>query len=383
MSGPLNGIRILDLTTMMLGPYATQMLGDMGAEVIKVESPEGDPIRQVGPSRSAGMSGIFMNLGRNKKSVVFDLKKPAEQEALLALAETCDVFVHNMRLAAIERLGLSYAAVRQRRPDIVYAAAYGFGQTGPYADRPAYDDTIQAMTGLAHAQAAFSGAPMYQATIPADKTVAVYFATSIVAALFHRQRTGEGQSVEVSMFETMSGWMLAENLYGATFEPALSEPVYPRVVAPERRPYKTLDGYIAVVAYSDRQWLRLFESAGRGHLLQDPRFANVAARTTHVSALYGAVAEICAERTTEECLRVFAAADVPVVRVMSTADLLHDEHLEKVGFFSLFDHPSEGRIRHVASPFRFSGSALGTPSGAPRLGEHTAEVLAQMPDQIA
>ena len=378
MPGPLHGIRVLDLTSVMLGPYATQMLGDLGAEVIKVESNEGDPIRQVGPGRSPGMAATFINLGRNKKSVLLDLKTPAGLESALRLAETCDVLAHNMRPAAMARLGLGYEPVRARKPDIIYAEAFGFAQEGPYADQPAFDDTIQAMAGLAHAQAAFGGEPAYHATIPADKTVAVYFVSAILAALFHRQRTGEGQKVEVSMFETMAGWMLAEHLYGAAFEPAMTPPIYPRVVSPHRRPYRTLDGYVALVAYNDRQWLRLFEAAGRPELLDDPRFATVAARTSNVDALYSEVAAIAATRTTQDCLRIFGEADVPVVPLMSTSDLLRDPHLASIGFFQIYDHVTEGQVRHVASPFRFSRTPVSVRSGAPRLGEHTQEVLAQV-----
>ena len=375
MPGALAGIRIIDVTSMMLGPYATQLLGDLGAEVIKVESREGDPLRQVGPSRSAGMATTFLNLNRNKKSVVLDLKAPEGKAALLRLCAGADVFIHNMRPKAIERLGLGYAAVRAVEREIIYCGAFGFGQAGPYADRPAYDDVIQAMSGMAALQGAFSDGPAYQATIPADKTVAVYVAMAILAALLHRARTGMGQEVSVPMFEVMTAWTFAEHIYGAGLEPPVGPPVYPRVVSPNRKPYATKDGFVAVVAYNDRQWQRLFELGGRPEVMQDPRFDTLEGRTKNVDAFYGELATLCAEHTTEECLETFRRADVPAVRIATTTDLLTDPHLEAVGFWDVREHPTEGRIRMATTPLAFGATPVAIRTGAPLLGEHTESVL--------
>jgi crotonobetainyl-CoA:carnitine CoA-transferase CaiB-like acyl-CoA transferase len=375
MPGPLAAIRIVDTTTMMLGPYSTQLLADLGATVTKIESVEGDPLRHVGPSRNPGMATTFLNLNRNKHSVVLDLKSAAGKAALLKLAVGADVFVHNMRPRALERLGLDYQALREVNAGIIHAGAFGFGQRGRYADQPAYDDTIQALCGLASLQSAFSGAPAYQATIPADKTVAVYFATAILAALLHRARTGEGQQVEVPMFEAMTAWTLAEHIYGAGLEPPQGEPVYPRVVSPNRRPYATRDGHVAVVAYNERQWTRIFEGLGMPGVMRDPRFATLADRTRNVDALYGALAEGCARVTTDEALDIFRRADVPAVRVATTSDLLSDPHLADVGLFDVREHPSEGMIRMVRSPFELSATPAEIRCCAPRLGEHTQAAL--------
>ena len=375
MPGPLHGITVLDTTMMMLGPYATQLLADMGAEVIKVETAEGDPLRNVGPSRNPGMATTFLNLNRNKQSVLLDLKSPAGRVAIQKLAAEADVFVHNMRPRALERLGLGYEALKAINPSIIHAGAFGFGQRGPYADRPAYDDTIQAMCGLASLQGAFNGVPTYQATIPADKTVAVYFCSAILAALFHRARTGEGQQVEVPMFEAMSAWTLGEHIYGAGLEPPVSAPVYPRVVSPNRKPYATKDGYVAVVAYNDQQWTRMFEGLGRPDVMKDPRFLTLADRTRNVDAFYGELADACATVTTEEALAIFAKADVPAVKLASTTDLLSDPHLEAVGLFDVREHPTEGMIRMVRSPFEFSATPTDIRSCAPGLGEQTETAL--------
>jgi crotonobetainyl-CoA:carnitine CoA-transferase CaiB-like acyl-CoA transferase len=324
------------------------------------------------------MAATFLNLNRNKRSVVLDLKLDPDRERLLALAATADVLLHNLRPSAMKRLRLSYDELAAVNPRIIYCSVYGFGQDGPYAAQPAYDDTIQAVCGLAYLQGEMAGEPQYMATIPVDKTIPLYMMSGILAALYHRTQTGVGQHVEVPMFEAMVGYVMAENLWGAAFEPPMGKPLYPRVVSKVRKPYRTRDGYVGVVAYKDEQWLRLFEAAGRPDVARDPRFADIYARSLNVDALYGAVETVVAEMTTAQALEAFRAADVPVVEVKSTEQLLDDPHLREVGFFELFEHPSEGTIRHVASPWRFSQTPASVRRGAPRKGEHQAEVFAEV-----
>ncbi|MEE8247775.1 MAG: CoA transferase, partial [Alphaproteobacteria bacterium] len=263
MSGPLEGIRVLDLTAYLLGPFGTQILGDLGAEVIKVEPPEGDIMRRLGPSRHDGMAAVFLNLNRNKRSIVLDLKRAAGREALLRLAVGADVFIHNMRPKAIAALDLGYAAVSAANPKIVYCGTYGYRHDGPYGDKPAFDDMIQGASGMAALVGRQSGEPGYVPTAFIDKTVGMAAAYAILAALFYRERSGEGQELEVPMLETMVQFIMVEHLYGLTFEPPLGGAGYPRMLAPQRRPYRTRDGHICILPYTDRQWRRFLELAGR------------------------------------------------------------------------------------------------------------------------
>ena len=375
MTGPLDGVRVVDLTTVLLGPFATQILGDMGADVIKVEAPSGDITRQLGLARHPGMSSVYLNANRNKRSLVLDLKQAPARAALLKLAAGADVFVHSMRPRAIARLGLAYDDVRAVRPDIVYCGAYGFGEAGPYGEKPAYDDIIQAASGLAALQGGVTGTPSYVRSVVADKTVALTVAYSIAMALFHHERTGEGQAIEVPMFETMTAFIVVEHLYGLTFEPPMGGFGYPRVLASERRPFATQDGYLAVLPYNDRQWSALFEVAGRPDLAADARFANAGARHDHVRALYSELAAIIASRSTAEWLASLDAAHVPAMPVIAPEDLPSDPHLNAVGFWQHVEHPSEGRLLVPKVPVGLSRTPGGIRRLAPRLGEHSAESL--------
>jgi len=376
-SGPLAGVRVLDLTTVLLGPYATQILGDMGADVIKVEAPAGDPLRAVGPARHAGMGAVFLNANRNKRSLALDLKNPAARRALLRVAESADVFVHSMRPQAIARLGLAYEDVAAVNPRIVYCGAYGYSKDGPYGHLPAYDDMIQGASGLAALQGRPDGRPRYAATVIADKTVGLSVVYAVAMALFHRERTGEGQAVEVPMFETMVSFLMVEHLYGLTFDPPEGGTGYQRILSPDRRPYATVDGYVCVLPYTDRQWASFFEIVGRPDLARDDRFADLSGRTRNVDALYAALAEILATRTTHEWLTAFEAAAIPAMKVNEPDDLPADPHLAATGFFRTVEHPTEGRLRTAGIPVSMSATPGGIDRPAPRLGEHGREVLAE------
>jgi crotonobetainyl-CoA:carnitine CoA-transferase CaiB-like acyl-CoA transferase len=375
--GPLAGLRVIDLTSVVLGPYCTQMLGDMGAEVIKVESPEGDIARHAGPGRDAGMSGLFMNLNRNKRSIVVDLKSTQGREAVLRLAETADVFVHTVRPGAIARLGLAYADVAKSNPRIVYCNAYGFGRAGPYAEKPAYDDVIQAASGLAMLSAEVDGTPRYVPSVVADKVTGLMAANAISMALVHRERHGEGQEIEVAMFETMASFVLAEHIAGGLFDPPAGRPVYARTVSANRKPYRTRDGFIGVLVYNDRHWVSFFKLIGREDLIADPRFASPSARVRNVDAAYRLVEEQMLTRTTVEWLAALEAADIPVTRVMKTDELFDDPHLVATGFFQERAHPGGGSLRYPGIPMTFSKTPGAIGDAAPRLGEHTREILAE------
>jgi crotonobetainyl-CoA:carnitine CoA-transferase CaiB-like acyl-CoA transferase len=375
--GPLAGVRVVDLTAVFLGPYCTQILGDMGADVIKVESPAGDIVRGIGPARHEGMGALHLGVNRSKRSVVLDLRQPAGREALLKIAAGADVFVHSMRPGAIERLGCSYETVAAARPDIVYCAAYGFGEGGAYAGKPAYDDIVQGGSGFAALQGLVSGEPQYVTTVVADKTTGMAAAYAIAMALYHRERTGEGQAIEVPMFETMVSYLLVEQLYGMTFEPPLGNATYPRTTSPHRRPYRTADGYISVVVYTDAQWQRFFRLAGRPDLLDDDRFGTIAGRTQHIDDLYRVVGELLRPRPTAEWLRLLEQADIPAMAVKTTDELLEDPHLEDRELIRTVDHPTEGAIRSVGIPVSFSRTPGRVERMAPLLGEHGPEVLAE------
>lgn len=376
MSGPLAGVRILDLTNVLMGPLATQMLGDMGADVIKVEAPEGDMVRGVGAGRSRGMGPIFLNLNRSKRSVALDLKRPEARAALLRLAKTADVFVSNIRPKALAKLGLGYDDLAAVRPDIVYCALVGYGQDGPYAEWPAYDDLIQGAVGVPSLlEAAGGGEPRYTPMTMADRMVGLTAATHIVAALFHRQKTGEGQRIEAPMFETMAAHVLGDHMGGLTYEPNIGKWGYGRLLSRERKPYRTADGHLCVLIYSDRQWTNFFAAVGRSDALEDPRFANINARTKHIDALYGELANIMTTRVTADWLKLLRQLDIPAMELKTPETLLDDPHLAAVGFVEMQEHPSEGRIRTFREPTRWSKTQPASQRPTPRLGQHSREIL--------
>ncbi len=373
--GPLAGIRVIDLTVNVLGPLCTQILGDMGAEVVKVEAPQGDPLRAVGPARNPGMGSFFLTINRNKRGVMLDLKQAAARDALLRLVDGADVFVHNMRTSAAERLGLSYAALYARNPRLVFASATGFRPDSRWRDRPAFDDVIQGMSGIAGLHAERDGAPRFVPMVLADKFCGHVLASAIGMALFHRERSGQGQEVHVPMLETMLNLNLAEHLWGAVFEEPERGLGYPRMLTPYRRPYATLDGHICVMANTDDQYRRLFGAMDRPELGDDPRFAKLVDRGRHLPALYAILDEVIATRSTAEWVQRLDAADVPNGPANTIAGLLQDDYLQETGFWEHREHPSEGRIMTMAQPVSFSASPAGLHRHAPRLGEHTLEVL--------
>ncbi len=378
MPGPFHGLRAIDLTTVIVGPYTSQFLGDLGADVIKVEAPEGDLSRLVGPHRNPGMTSHWMQVNRNKRGVVLDLKTEGGEEAMRRLVETADIFVHNMRPEPLARLGFDYASVAALRPDIVFCNIWGFGRGGPYAGRAAFDDVIQAGSGLAALEGFATGEAKYVPMLIADKTTALFAALAISGALYHRLATGEGQEVEVPMFESMTGFTMLEHLWGESFAPALGRVGSERHATPKRRPMATRDGYICVLATSDRHWRAVLEVAGRSELIDDPRYATRRARFAHRDEIGAELESWVREKTTEEWSRPLVAAGVPCMPIASLEQVVADPHLEAVGFWHEIDHPTEGRIRLMKPPFALAASPAAIRRPPPRLGEHTREILSEL-----
>ena len=378
-SGPLAGFRVVDMTTVLAGPYATQIIADYGADVIKVEPPEGDVMRHAAAKRHARMGPMFLHANRNKRSIVLDVKQPAAREAVLALCAGSDALVHNIRPQAMARLGLGYDDVRKVNPGIVYVNLVGYGRRGPYAGRPAYDDLIQGIGGMASMfTLCGSDEPRFVPAVIADRLSGLQTAHALLAALLHRQRSGEGQFVEVPMFESVVQIVLGDHMGGLTFNPPAGPPGYNRLTTPNRRPYRTRDGYIGVLIYNDRQWEAFFRAIGRSDIWQqDPRFADQATRSAHFDEAYAMVAQFMLERGTSEWLRLLAAHDLPAVPITRIEDLASDPHLLASGFMQTLEHPSEGTIRQMASPVEFSRTPTTLRRHAPNPGEQTREVLAE------
>ncbi|HYJ18269.1 MAG TPA: CoA transferase [Burkholderiales bacterium] len=374
MPGPLSGVKVLDLTTVVMGPFATQLLSELGADVIKVEPHDGDNMRHPAPMKNPGMGYIFLNLNRGKRGIVLDLKKPEGHEALMRLIPQADVLIYNVRPQAMARLGLSYEALRKVNPKIIYVGAYGYSQRGPYAAKAAYDDLIQGISGIPSlVKKAGAAAPAYAPVNLADRVTGLHAVYAVTAALFHRERTGEGQSVEVPMFESLAHFVLGDHSAGETFDPPSGDTGYARLLA--RKPYQTSDGYLCILVYNDKQWKSFADSIGQPDLMQDPRFATQANRARHISEIYAWLAKVIVTRTTAEWMALMEKADIPVAPVNDIADLVEDPHLAATGFFSIEEHPSEGGLRTMRTPTSWSASPPGAQRPAPRLGEHSAEVL--------
>jgi crotonobetainyl-CoA:carnitine CoA-transferase CaiB-like acyl-CoA transferase len=373
----LKGLRILDLTSVVLGPYATQILGDLGAEVIKVEPPEGDSMRPVAPVAAPGISAIFANNNRNKRSVALDLKSEAGKRALLKLLPTADALVHNMRQEAMDKLGFTYKAVRSASPRIIYAAAVGFGRHGRYAGKPAYDDVIQAASGFAGLFEMRDGTPLYAPTIAADKISGLHLAYALLAALLYRERSGEVPGyIEVPMFELMAGFSLSEHLGAATFQSDGSVG-YTRVLSRGRRPYKTRDGWVGVLPYTQRNWTKVLHEIGRADVCEETWFCNATERSRRVDDLYALLAAALPSRTSAEWLALFKQLDIPCQPVRKPGDLLDDPHLADVGFFT----PNFSRDTPMTRTLRQAVNVEEVPVEPdlppPPLGADTAEVLRQ------
>jgi crotonobetainyl-CoA:carnitine CoA-transferase CaiB-like acyl-CoA transferase len=374
-SGPLAGVLVVDVTALVMGPYCTQIMADMGADVIKIEPPEGDNARYVSVGPEPGMSGVFVNVNRGKRSVVLDLRSDEGKTALRALAVEADVFIHSMRSKAIGKLGFGYEQVAALNPRIIYTNCYGYGRRGPNRDLPAYDDTIQAECGVPAVQEQLTGEANYVGTIMADKVAGLTALYATMMALFHRERTGEGQEVEVSMFETMASFMLVEHANGAMFDPPLGPAVYPRTVAPNRRPYRTSDGYIAALIYNDKQW-NAFINAVQPPWASD-LYATLERRARQIDTVYSLVAETLIQRTTGEWLALFRALEIPAAAMGSPAELFDNPHLNAVGLFETVDTPY-GKVRFPGVPTWFSRTPGRVAGPAPRLGADTAHVVEEL-----
>jgi crotonobetainyl-CoA:carnitine CoA-transferase CaiB-like acyl-CoA transferase len=374
-AGPLAGIRVVDLTSVVFGPYATQIMADMGADVIKVESPEGDNTRYISAGPVPAMGGIHVNVNRGKRSLVLDLRQEADKEVLRALIRTADVFIHSMRGKAIAKLGFDYAAVKALKSDIVYTNCYGYSRRGPEADQPAYDDTIQAECGLTYVQKLINGEPGFVGTIMADKVAGLHALYATMMALFHRERSGEGQEVEVTMFEAMASFMLVEHASGKLFEPPLGPAHYHRAVEPNRRPYKTKDGYVAALVYNDKHWQAFVERVQPEWNV--PEFDTLAGRAKQIGHVYGLLGKTFLTRTTQEWLDLLRELNIPVAPLRTTDELFENAQLNAIGFFETVQ-TSYGPVRHPGVPTWFSGTPGKVAGPAPLLGEHNAQLLNEL-----
>ena len=379
MTGPLDGIRVIEFTSVVLGPFACQILGDLGADVIKVEPPGGDTNRNLGPVKNTeGLAALFLTCNRNKKSIVLDLKSDEGREAALKLIATADVVVHNFRPKAMEKLGLDYQAVKKVNPDIIYCATYGFSKKGPYGDKGALDDSIQAASGVAMLMKMVEGEPRYLPTIIGDKTTGLNVANAVTSALFHRERKGKGQEIEVPMFETMVSYVMVEHLWGQVFEPPLAPAGYTRLMSKHRRPYKTKDGYIAVLPYWDNHWETFCKLIDREDMISDERFINMKSRLENIDITYSETGKALAKRTTDEWLEALSDTNVPHMHVSELDDLMQNQHLIESEFWEMHQHPTEGTLRMPKLPIYFSESPASIRLMPPKLGAHNDELLSEI-----
>jgi len=375
---PLKGIKIIDASSILMVPYCTRLLADMGAEIIKVETLSGDNTRYIGPSVNKGMAAVFLNINRNKKSISVDLKSADGRLIIYKLIKKSDVFVSNIRKASLEKLKLTHSDFIKINPKIITANAVGFSSKGPYAGLPAFDDTIQAISGMAAYQETYSDQPSYTSGATADKVTGLMLGMSILSALFNREKNGEGTELEVPMMETMVDFTLVEHLYGYNFLPPKAPPVYPRQSSPNRKPYKTLDGYIAVLPYSDDQWLRFFSIIKKENILKDPKFCSLESRNQNIDELYKILSEELRKRNTSYWIKNLREQDIPATKVNFPKDLFEDEHLERINFFKVQDHPTEGKLLYPSFPVEFNKDETAESLHAPSLGENTKEILTDL-----
>jgi len=383
-TGPLAGVRVIDLTSVVMGPSATQIMGDLGADVIKIEHPGGDSVRHIGPARHPDMGPLYLQNNRNKRSVVLDLKTEEGRDALLALVKSADVFIYNIRPQAIARLKLEYADVAAVNPGIIYAAAVAYGKGGPDAGRPVYDDIMQASAGISDLFAKVDGKPRQAPINICDRVTGLYLTISVVSALYHRALTGQGQEIEVPMLETMAQFVLGDHMAGSAFVPPLGDIGYMRLLSRHRGPYPTKDGYICIVVYTDKHWRAFTELVGDPDLIdRDPEFADQTIRTKNAELCGAYLAKHMTSRTTEEWLEFCRSIDIPAANVTTLEGLFDHPHLKAVDMFSVMDHPSEGKIRSARFPATFSETPASIHRPAPRLGEHTQEVLDEIGESIS
>ncbi len=374
--GPLEGVRIVDLTSVVVGPLATQIMADHGADVIKVEAPAGDIVRSLaGKGRNPNMSGKFLHLNRNKRSLVLDLKIPAAHDALLKLLSTADVMIWNMRPPAMKRLKLTYEDVCKVNPKIICCGMYGFGQGGRYKDKPAYDSIIQGSGGIAALYQMGTGEPRYLPMVVADRTVGLIAVQMILMALFHRERTGEGQAIELPMFENIVKATFEEHLYLKTFVPPLGEMGDPRLIDPQSRPLPTKDGHICISANTNAQAFAVFDAIGKPELKTDPRLATVAARFKNTADYFSIRAAGLKQKTTADWIEIFDRTDVPAMPFQTLEQILVDPHLNDIGFFETIEHPTEGKIINMKLPNKLSRGARTDFRPAPLIGQQSVEIL--------
>ncbi|MGH1360310.1 MAG: CaiB/BaiF CoA transferase family protein [Burkholderiaceae bacterium] len=375
--GPLEGVRVVDLTSVLMGPYATQLLGEYGADVIKVEPFNGDLVRDLGPTRNPRMGAVYLNANRGKRSIAIDLKTAAGQKVMNRLLEQADVFVTNVRPKALARIGLAASDLGVRFERLVVANLVGYGQQGPYADRPAYDDLIQGGSGFSDLMAqASDGVPRYAPNALADRVVGLSALNAILAALLARERSGSGQQVEIPMFETMTQFVLGDHLGGHTYVPSEGPPGYARHLSPDRRPYQTSDGYLCALVYNDKQWRSFLGAIEQSDLLEQfPYLASFGSRAENIDAVTGLLASLFKTRSTEQWSELLESADVPYMKMHDLDSILDDPHLAAVDFFRTVNHPSEGAIRVMRTPIRWSKTPVSEPPHAPELGEQTDQIL--------
>ncbi len=377
----LDGVRIIDMTSVVFGPYATQILADLGADVIKVEAPGGDQFRYSGkPVTSRGMSPGFMALNSNKRSILLDLKTEDDRATMADLLRTADIFIHNVRLGAIEKLGFGPDQIKAIKDDLIYIHCVGFGSGGPYDGLQAYDDVIQAASGTATLAGRVdgTGTARYLPSLIADKVAGLHGAQAALAAYIHKLRTGDSQFVEVPMFEAFTQFMLAEHLAGLTFDPPNADACYFRQVDPDRQPFPTKDGYISIVPYTPESWTTVFEVLEDKTFLDQPGLQTVKEQFFNQHRLYQRLAELTPMRTTSDWTERFRAARIPCMPVRDMADMLEDPHLRSTGFFTRREHPSEGAWNDMRSPIRYSSGAPDEHRPPPRIGEHSEQIRAEL-----
>ena len=378
MAGALEGIKILDLTSVGFGPYACQILGDYGAEVIKIEAPEGDITRGIAPFKNKGMGHFFINANRNKRSLILDLKNKKGKATFFKLVEKSDVVMTSIRPAAMERLGIGFRACKQINPSLIYVALVGFGQLGPYAKRPAYDDIIQGVSGMAAMQGGREGDPTFVNASVCDKICSQIAAHATLAALFARTKSGTGQLVEVPMFESMVGFNLVEHQSGMTFDPPLGSTGYERSMVKYRRPYATRNGFVCALPYTTKHWQSFFSIMQREDMLNDPRVLDPKVRSEKIGELYELVSDLVADWDTEDLLKALEEGDIPHGEATQLYDLKNDDHLEAIGFFQTHEHPTEGTIKLTSPPVKLSETPTNIRRLPPLLGEHSSEILKEV-----
>jgi len=372
---PLEGVKVLDLTTVIMGPFTTQVLGDFGADIIKIEDPDGDMTRDIGPSKTSKMSSMFLGVNRNKRSLVLNLKKPEAKAALWKLIEGADIIVHNIRPQKIAALGFDPDTVLSKNPKIIYVGLHGYREDGPYGGLPAFDDVIQGQSGIAGAFETRDGKASLVPTVMADKSVGLMASTGLLAAYIQRLKTGKGSYLEVSMFEGMVGYTLIEHHYGATFVPPLDQIGYPRALSSNRKPYKSADGYICILPYTNQQWINFFKIIKRPELLKDKRYSSVKERSKDINFLYEIVGQSVINKTNKEWTELLKKYEIPHGLVNRLEDLKDDPHLKELNFFRPYNHPTEGALEVPDSAFRFNRESLPVRRHQPKLGEHSNDIL--------